>query len=392
VIPEIPREVATHHGWVASVYLDVSRNRDDAPHEVRLRWEALAEQLRQQGADDKTVDAAGEAAMQTHAQPGAAGRAVFAGDGQVLYQADLPGPPRRELARWAALPHLLPLLAQIPEYVPHVVVRVGRTAATIAAFGRTGEQVRCETAEGAHHPVHKTGAGGAAHYRLQHHTEEVWARNARTFAAEVDRTVESLNAELIVLIGDVRARSLIRDALGARSRTIITEIPGPTPDDHTTDHSIDEEVRRMAAERAAERTRDVLTRFEQEHGRAAGLTLEGLGPVIRALQLNQASTVLLRDDPSSEVQIFIGPEPAQLALTEDELRAIGAPVIGLDRADAALVRAVAGTGAELVLLPDPASGTEPDRTGSAAGGAPLPGGQPELTDGIGALLRFTSPS
>jgi len=73
VLPEVPRELATHHGWVASVYLDVSRNHAGAPHEVRLRWEALAEELREQGADDKTVDSAGEAATQSHAQPGRAG-------------------------------------------------------------------------------------------------------------------------------------------------------------------------------------------------------------------------------------------------------------------------------------------------------------------------------
>lgn len=114
--------------------------------------------------------------------------------------------------------------------------------------------------------------------------------------------------------------------------------------------------------------------------------------MIRALQHNQASAVLLRDDPSSELQIWIGPEPAQLALTEGELREIGEPVLGLDRADAALVRAVAGTGAELVLLPHPASDTEPDKAGSAAGGAQPPGGQPELADGAAALLRFTTPS
>jgi hypothetical protein len=132
--------------------------------------------------------------------------------------------------------------------------------------------------------------------------------------------------------------------------------------------------------------------FGQERGRTSGLAAEGLGPVIHALQLNQASAVLLRDDPSSELEIWIGPEPAQLALPEEGLREIGAPVVGTDRADAALVRAVAGSGAELALLPDPASDAEPDRTGSAAGGTPPPGGQPQLTDGIGALLRFTSPA
>jgi hypothetical protein len=330
VIPEIPREVASHHGPVGSVYLDVSRNRDDASHEVR--------------------------------------------------------------ARWAMLPHLLPLLAQTPEYVAYVVVRVSRTAATIAAFDRTGERARFKTAEGADYPVHKAGAGGTAHYNMQHRTEEVWARNVREFAAEVDRAVATLHAELIVLTGDVRARSLVRDALGERSRTITTEIAGPGPDDHTTDHPIDEEVRRIAAECAAKRTQEVLTQFEQERGRTGGLATEGLGPVIRSLQRNQASAVLLRDDPSSELQVWIGPEPPQLALTEEQLREIGAPVLGTDRADAALVRAVAGSGAELVLLPHPDSDTEPDRMGSAAGGAAPSDGQPQLTDGIGALLRFSSPS
>lgn len=49
--------MALHPGPVASVYLEVSRDRGGAPHEVQLRWEALAAQLCEQGADDKTVDA-----------------------------------------------------------------------------------------------------------------------------------------------------------------------------------------------------------------------------------------------------------------------------------------------------------------------------------------------
>jgi hypothetical protein len=122
------------------------------------------------------------------------------------------------------------------------------------------------------------------------------------------------------------------------------------------------------------------------------LAAEGLASVIRGLQYNQVSTVLLCDDPSSELLVWIGPEPAQLALTEDELRGIGAPALGQDRADAALVRAIAGTGAKLVLLEHPASDSDPDHAGSAARGASPPDNQPELADGIGALLRFISPS
>jgi Bacterial archaeo-eukaryotic release factor family 2 len=388
VLPEIPRELAVHPGPIASVYLEVSRDRGGAPHQVQLRWQTLAAELREQGADEKTIDAAGGIVTETHSQPGAAGRAVFAGEGRVLHQVDLPRPPRRELARWATLPHLLPLLAQMPEYVPHVVVRLGRTTATITGFDHTGREVLDGTEKGQSHPVHKAGGGGAAHYSMQHRTEEVWTRNARTFAADIDRAVGTLHAELVVLTGDVRARSLVRDELGERSQAITEEVPGPGPDDHTSDHTVDDEVHRLAAERAADRTRNILEQFEQERGRMSGLGVTGLASVVRGLQRNQVSTVLLRDDPSSELQIWIGPEPAQLALTEDELREIGASVLGQDRADAALIRAIAGSGADLVLLPHPAAENEPKRAGSATGGASPADGHPALADGIGALLRF----
>jgi hypothetical protein len=393
VLPEIPRELALHPGPIASIYLDVSRDSAEASQQVRLRWETLAGRLREQGADEKTLDAAGQAVMATHHQPGAAGRAVFAADGRVLHEADLPGPPRHELARWALLPDLLPLLAQRAEYVPHVVVRVGRLTATITGVDRAGAEVLDVTNTGESHPGHKARAGGSAHYSMQHRTEEVWARNARSVASDVDRAVSDLHAELVVLTGDVRARSLVYDALSEHSRVITEQMPGPSPDDHTSDQDgIRAEIRRLAAQRAAERTRHVLAQFEQERGRSGGLAAAGLAAVISAVQLNQVSTVLLRDDPSSELRLWIGPEPTQLALTEDELRGIGASVLGQDRADAALVRAIAGTGAELVLLPHPARESDPDRAGSAAGGTLLPDGQPELADGIGALLRFTSPS
>jgi hypothetical protein len=43
------------------------------------------------------------------------------------------------------------------------------------------------------------------------------------------------------------------------------------------------------------------------------------------------------------------------------------------------------------LLSCAATEEDPNRVGSAAGGAAPAGGQPYLTDGIGALLRFTNP-
>lgn len=389
MLPEIPRELVGHPGPFASVYLDVSRDHQGAPQEVRLRWEGLASQLHEQGADPAAVDAVGKALAEPTGRPGPTGRAVFAAGGRVLLDAEFPGPPRRELARWSLLPHLMPLLAQVPESVPHVMVVLDRKNATVLGMDHAGREVLSEDEHGTQHPVHKVRGGGSGHLGMQRRTEEVHKDNAKSFAADIDKAVSRLHAELVVLTGDVQARTMVLDALGERSRAIAVQVPGPGPDDTTTDGDVDEQVQGLAAERAAERTRQAVETFERERGRGAGLAVTGLGPVIRALQRNQAAMVVVRDDPSSALGVWVGPEPAQLALTESDLRGIDAPVLGQDRADAALIRAIVGTGAELVLLPHPEAGSDPRRAGSAAGGAWVDQ-QPELTDGIGAVLRFSS--
>lgn len=392
MIPEIPRDLALHPGPFASVYLDVSRDHQEAEHEIRLRADALADRLGRAGAPAATVEAAHRAAVEPHSQPGGAGRAVFAAGGEVVHRADLPAPPRREIGRWSWLPHLLPLLAQLPRRVPVVVAQVDRTEARITGIDRAGRPELGTRDRGRQHPAHKVRGGGPAHLSLQRRTEELWADNAREFAAEVDRAVARLRAELVVLTGDVRARALVRDALGERSRSLVEEITGPGPADTTTDEDHLAEEERLAARRAAQRTADLVADFEIEAGRHSGLTADGLAPVVRALQRGQAATVYLTDDPSSDRELWVGPEPAHLATTRAELDDLDAPVLGTDRADAAIVRAVAGTGADLVLLPHPEEATDPRRAGSAAGGDEPRLDRPAMTEGIGALLRFRTQS
>jgi hypothetical protein len=89
-----------------------------------------------------------------------------------------------------------------------------------------------------------------------------------------------------------------------------------------------------------------------------------------ALRDGQASNVLVADDPSSTATAWIGPEPADLAASEAELRERGIDRLATDRADAAIVRAIACTGAELWFVPED---------------------EPPPRAGIGALLRYTVP-
>jgi hypothetical protein len=94
----------------------------------------------------------------------------------------------------------------------------------------------------------------------------------------------------------------------------------------------------------------------------------GLDAVVSALQRNQVDTMLIVDDPSSTDQLWIGPDPTEIASDPGQLAAMSVDDPLRVRDDAALIRALVGTDAELTVLgPEEA---------------------PDLTDGIGAVLRY----
>lgn len=392
MFPELPRDIYRHPGPFASVYLDVTRDHQNADHEIELRWKDLAASLAEQGADDADVRAIEAVVGEPTGLSGPAGRAVVATGGQVRLSAAFPQHPRRESARWATLPHLMPLLAQQLDTVPHVVVRLGKTTAEICSVGASGSS--WETTEhGQEDDIHKARGGGYAHLGMQQRTEELWKENLREFARTVEESVAGIGAQLLVLAGDVQSRQIMRDELGGRSREIVAEVSGRNPDDQTTDEDIGDQVRALVAERAARETREALDRFVTAQGRDEGLAATGIPAIVHAFQQAQVHTLFIRDDPSSDRELWIGLEAGQLADSEDDLRRIGAEPLGRDRADAALVRAAAVTNAWLVVLPHPDAGDDPRRAGSAAGArgaGPDAAEIPEMTDGVGAVLRFAT--
>jgi hypothetical protein len=81
--------------------------------------------------------------------------------------------------------------------------------------------------------------------------------------------------------------------------------------------------------------------------------------------------VMLSDDPSSTLRAWVGPGMTDFGLDDAETQALGVSDVQHDRFDAALVRAVVGTGADLLVTP---------------------GAHDYLPEGIGALLRYDDPS
>ena len=99
-----------------------------------------------------------------------------------------------------------------------------------------------------------------------------------------------------------------------------------------------------------------------------------------AFRNGQVSYLFLADDPSSTASAWIGPGGSDLAASREELLELNVPAPAADRADAALVRAIAHTDAELHFLPaDLVETGNPEACGGIA--SPL--------DGVCATLRFS---
>jgi len=342
--------------YYASVYLDVSRAGEDAAEAVALRWPAAAQRLSEAGADQRSVSALGpRVADPARSAPGVA--AFARADGAVAFAASLPNPPRREISRYAPLPHLMPLLAQRPPQVPHIQVRADRAGGEVVAV-RTLDDVTKEEVAGSNWPVHKTSVGGWSQARYQRSTEEAWAENAKQLAEAVTTAAAQIRAELIVVGGDIRARSLLLDHLSTALRNAAVIVDREVGADSALMAEAAEEAVRA---RADEETRRRLEDFRARLG--TGQATEGLTETLAALRDGQASDVFIADDPSSTDRAWIGPRPAEVAASEAELRELGVDQIVADRADAAIVRAVAATDAELRFIPD---GDQPPRHGIAA--------------------------
>lgn len=366
------RSVYEQIGAYVSVYLDTDRAHEEAAQAIELRWHAAREELAAAGASPESLAAA--AAAVDGGREAARGRAIFARNGAVAFAADLDSPPRRPIARLAPLPHLMPLLAQHRAPVPYLLVSATREGGEIVAVGGTDAQWQ-DSIEGHAWPVHKTKVGGWSQDRYQRSVEEAWDENAKALAAEVTAVASRIGAGHVIVAGDVRARSLLLGHLATplveSAAVIEEEIAADSP---AMAKAADRALSQWAERRSRERFDDWQAR------RAHGLGVEGLAQVMAAFRDGQVSDLFVADDPTSTAAAWIGPSGHDLAVSRDELLERNVPDPVPDRADAALVRAVVLTDAELHFLPaDLVETGDPAACGDIA----------RPRDGVAATLRFS---
>jgi hypothetical protein len=359
----IPVEIAKafqHPGPFATVYLDATRSDEHGAAEVQLRWRDFRRELLEAGALARALDAIEPAVGAHHEVAGPHGQVLVASaDGVLRLDAVLPAPPLQPLARWAPLPHLVPYLAQRAPDIAYVLVVADHSGADLYAVpadaeaeGRTGEH---EVVHGTvTYPLHKTPGSDWSAAHFQRRVENAWAENAHDVAAEAAAAASRVSAALVVLAGEERARALIATALAQRlpPESEVEQVAHGGRAAGSSQQALTEGVQDAVLRSAWRRRRALLDRLTEQLGRG-DRAVAGVNAVVAALQRAQAETVVLARDPSSDLDAWIGPEPAQIARVEAELIELGVQHPMQDRFDAALLRALAASGADLYLTPGP---------------------------------------
>lgn len=354
----------------ASVYLDATRAAENADHEVDLRWRALREELARQGCDDATLQALSDAISTHPSEPGRYGLAAFARRGEIALIETTPAPPPADEAELGPLPHTMPLIAQRRAHVPYVRVLADRTGADLDAISAGGVPRHREVTGSDSFPLRKVHVGGWSHRRYLQAVEEAWKRNADDVAAAAVELAEAIDAQVIVVGGDVRAVQKFSGQLPKRWQERLVRTDAGSRHAGAAESAFDDVTVQAIAETADREVREAIDRYRAQLGDGTAAT--GLTAVVTGLQRGQIDTVLLLDDPSSTDRLWIDPADATTVSVDDHvLREAGVREPLPVRADAALLRAIAGTGAGLVLVD---------------------AGEVELQHGIGGVLRYADGS
>jgi len=376
----IPEEVARlydHAGPFATAYLDATRASEHGAEQVRLRWLALRAELAAAGADEPTLAAMDESAdsVDDHVA-GEHGRVLVGGGGEVLLAATLPRAPVHSQARWAPLPHLMPFLVQQGPRIAHVVVVADRAGADVsaasAAMTAAALPAEPEHVDGSHdYPLHKAASADWSERHFHQYVENNWAANAREVAGVVARLAAHVDAGLVVVAGEQRARGLLRDDLPGRlpPGVEVVDVSDGSRDARLEHGDLVDAVHGVLLRRDLREREQTLERLREAQGH--GLAVQGIAPVLDALQRAQVDTLVVVDEPTARVHAWVGPEATQLARDAEDLQDLGVDAPQPDRLDAAMLRALARTAGSLLTVPP----------------ADL-----SLPDGVAALLRYSDAS
>lgn len=293
------RSVYEHDGPFVTVYLEGRSPAEDSAEQVRLRWRDLRDRLADAGAPSGDVDAVeAELLSGTAGEEQADGRILVAAGGAVLLHEPWDAAMGAgDDAYWGRLPELGPYVREAARSVRALVVQADQNGARIhrqvVAQQHAPRELDSEDVEGsAERGVHKPRGQALAHNRIQRHAEEMAGRNARDVVSHLKGVASAFRPRVIVLAGEVQARTTMRDELTDALAALVVESDRGGLDQNASDEALAEDVARIAREESTKRAEHYTERLPA--GEAHGNAVQGAGSVTKAAEQGAVDVLLLR--------------------------------------------------------------------------------------------------
>lgn len=357
-------------GPFATVTLDVSRGGESGERDLRARWRGVVRDLEKAGTPSEVVAGLEDSALRPTHITGPHGRVLVATstDG-VIVDHVLSAPPTASRGVWGSAPELGPAARAADESVDYLLVIADRTGADLQRSipGTGGAEVESSTVVGEHDDVSKAKAGRYAEKQVEGRAEDSWERNAEAIAARIDRIVAEQHPEVVLLSGDVRACSLVKNAATRKTRHVLLDVQGGARDNGANQAAFKAHVDEALAGVRDRRRASVLSDLREAVARDAG-GVTSLADVVTVLQRGQVRELVITASAldSDENTLWVGPDLLHVAMSKDDVEALGVTADDARElpATVAVMRAALGQDAGLTVIPE------------------------DLPGGVGALLRW----
>ncbi len=247
------RDVYTHSGPFATVYLEARPPAEDSATQLRLRWADLREQLASTGADAAALEALDARLGEARGGEGQAdGRVLVASAEGVALEADWDASlGAGDAAHWTVVPELGAYVRETARAVRALVVLADRQQAALRYEIITPErhvrELASQQTEGdAVSGVHKPRGGALGHKQMQRRAEEAISQNAGEIAEALRKAAAEFRPRVIVLAGEVQGRTAVAGELTDELAKLLTSIDRGGGERPITDDELSRELARIA--------------------------------------------------------------------------------------------------------------------------------------------------
>jgi hypothetical protein len=316
----------------------------DVQSRLDIRAKDVRNQLEEAGLPESVVE---DVVREVQAQLGEDAIGIVADANGVLTSTLIDVDEDAEVVQVEALPRYVPFVRDRFVNRPHVVVRCDRVGAQIARVER-GETQRDTEVTGDDQHVRKVHAGGWSQRRFQNRAEHTWDENAKEIAEAIIGEADAIDAELIVVTGDVRAVQLVAEHLPERLQGQLV-LDDHQPTDDASDAVVFDRAMTLVKDRVGRELVEVLERFAELRGRNEGAA-DDIADVLAALRQGAVETLLVSGDSDERVHIATE-DPMQLAFDAPAITDLGFDDVAEARLTDAAIRSALAGGADVMIVP-----------------------------------------